>query len=334
MLISYWRPQLASMPCGLVRYLDRRGADGAVLHIVWNIGPDRLWSYITTTLTEIRHLPPGTNIAGSKISLEDLLRALWRLYSLRARIMPALSICESALDAVLNSAPSVVSPCVIALIKANIVDALHIGDRVATGKEELSSRLAHPILAIETVHKIPRIPTEGQSGESSQKNVHNELQRALHGRTIEARFQIMSELLECCTGPQLPYNILKTLSIIKPLAPPVRIHGTHQNRLAATIGHLFRAATARQNPEVLEAVLNLDLFNVYAPAQDLQKLPRTSGASQGVPWMDHPKARRLMKDFLVDYEESLISSARPPAMVARVKTILHGIDTLHPSALP
>ncbi|KAJ6550797.1 hypothetical protein DFH09DRAFT_988655 [Mycena vulgaris] len=333
-LISFWPTRQSghvSIPSGLIKYLDRRGSDGAVLHVVWQFRPDPLWSCITTALASAQLLAAGNNTLGSKVTLEESLIALGRLYSLPARIMPALPICESALEAVLHSTPSFISPSVIALVKANIVDALRTADRVSTANGDFLSSLSHPILPVDTAHKLPAVPTSGDSGGSSEDKVHDHLQTALYARITEARFEIVSELLEACNSPEVPYKIMKTLSIIKPTSPSVRIHPAHQLRFARSIDNIFRAGSGRQNSEVLEAVLHLDVFDIYAPAQGVQKLPSTSISAQPVPWMDNPKARQITKDFLVRYEETLISSRCPPAVVARVKAILGGMETLHPT---
>ncbi|KAJ7094786.1 hypothetical protein C8R44DRAFT_684501 [Mycena epipterygia] len=325
-LISFWRPRLngpVSIPNGLIKYLDQREFNGAVLHVVWQFGPNLLWSCITAAFSDGRLLASGTTPGRLQVSIDDLLTAFWRLYSLPARIMPELTICESALEAVSNSASSFASPSVTAMIKANIIDSLLPADRISTNDEELISRLSHPILPPETAHRLPILYDNSSLG--------GDLKMALHGRTIEARFQVVSELLEHCSSfdSRLPYNVKKTLAIVKPLAPSVLIHAAHQMRFVKSIRGIFRAG---RDPEILDAVMNFDVFDVYAPPGHgaSQKLPRTSEPSQAFPWMDNSAARELMKAFLFEYEETLITSASSPVIVARVKALLQGIDTLHP----
>ncbi|KAJ7147909.1 hypothetical protein C8R43DRAFT_1009865 [Mycena crocata] len=314
LLVSYWRPQLIGhgpIPIGLVKYLNARGFDGAVLHVVWQFGPDPLWACIASAFPDALPPNPGTEI---KILPDDLLMALWRLYSLQARIIPTLATCESTLHAISQSASCSVSTSVVALTKVNILDCFRPTDRNPQEGDSLSSILGHPMLSRQTSHKIRE---------------NSDLRLILHGRITEARVEILSEFLECCSSSDIPYNATKTLSIIEPRSPLALIHRAHQLRMVQSIQNLFHSPATQSKPDVLEAALHLHLFDVYADGGNgIKSLKQRT--SPAIPWMDHPKARQIMKAFLVDYEENLISSGRPPAVVARVKTILHGMDVLHP----
>jgi hypothetical protein len=189
---------------------------------------------------------------------------------------------------------------------------------MSTGTEDIPGRLSHPILSGETAHKLPVLVLAS----SSQIQV---LKRTLNARIMEARVQIVAELLESCSSSEIPYNAVKTLSLITPVAPSFAVHAIHQIRFAKSLQDVFHALG---NSEVLEAALNLDAFDVYAPKHGPEKLPKTSG-SPPFPWMDSDQARQIVRESLRDYEKILILSADSSVILSRVREILLGMASLH-----
>jgi hypothetical protein len=191
-------------------------------------------------------------------------------------------------DAVHSIPSSPASQSVVALLKHTIF--LHL--RFDRPIDDHLQRLQYPILPPETAVPVP-IDELRQSLAVGQPGLFDAV---VVGRIDEARIVLVSELLESCRTDMIPYNATDTLSRTSGFC----IHGVHpihQSRFATSVRRLF-STLGDGNPTLLQEVVNLSLFDVYAPNS-------TRVHIESHLWLDNPLARRIIKDTLTEYQGTL-----------------------------
>jgi hypothetical protein len=308
----------------MIKYLHRRTSDAAVEHVAWKCGMTYLWSGLTADIRNERYLTGPADSNGTP--LDDLLAALWRLCVLPRQAVIELSVCDAALEAVINAGASPVSACLIPLLKLKIFDALRFNHHTArTLKSHLILQLRHPVLPSETAVDLP-LDVDVEALEDDTINAQlDPLYEVLSARITEGRVQLLAEFLEHCASAELPYDPVKTISVLGAFAPAASVHPIYQTRLATSMRALLRIA--RRRPALLKAVMNIEVFDVYAASAETEKSRAIGGWLRNQPWLDDPIARNTMVHFLTGYSVTLASTNT--ALNERVDSILDGLGYLH-----
>ncbi|KAJ7890743.1 hypothetical protein B0H13DRAFT_1887440 [Mycena leptocephala] len=228
-------------------------------------------------------------------------------------IYPTLPVCMLIRDAVHSIPSSPASQSVVALLKHTIF--LHL--RFDRPIDDHLQRLQHPILPTETAVPVP-IDELRESLAMGQPGLFDAV---VVGRIDEARIVLVSELLESCRTDMIPYNATDTLSRTSGFC----IHGVHpihQSRFATSVRRLF-STLGDGNPTLLQEVVNLSLFDVYAPNS-------TRVHIESHLWLDNPLARRIIKDTLTEYQGTL-TPTDPQLLLSRVEEIINNLDSFHPA---
>ncbi|KAJ7453765.1 hypothetical protein FB451DRAFT_1280752 [Mycena latifolia] len=316
------------MPRGTIEYLNRRNSDSAVSSFLDRCDPSLLISAITVSLggvpSPVIENPPDAQQTAA--STGEALTALWRILTLSPPLPP--SVYEAALRAIEMACPEGSHPAIICLIKTNILKTFsfkHCANGLRMTIDDIKLKLANPILPADTAFKIP---AELLACPDAQiENGHlDALNQVLRDRITEARIQVLSELFESCGSSVIPDHAVETLPFIAHFEPPPSIHAMHQTRFANSIRAIFEHS--RGHPELLKAVVNTKIFDVYAAGHDGRSKWRISGLVQKHPWLDNPEARQTVRRSLADYPATLLHD-ESPELVARIDSIIKGIDKLH-----
>ncbi|KAJ7183465.1 hypothetical protein C8R46DRAFT_1344293 [Mycena filopes] len=341
MLVSFSHRAATAVPTipdAMVRYLNRRTSDAAVEHVYWKCGAKYLWSCITAGLANDRY--PDDGESPENVSMDDLLAALWRLCVLPRQAVIDLSTCDAALEVINSRAgTSPVSLSLIPLVKLKIYDALRFNHHTArTPRSALAQQLQHPALPTESATPIPpTLALDGLDDDTIDAQL-DPLYAVLSARIAEGRVQLLASVLEACHATGVPpYDPVKTLSVLGAFAPVAPVHARHQLRFAASLQPLLSLPLARRRPGLLRAVLNSELFDVYATCGETEAAgTRTVSGWQlrHWPWLDEPAAREGVSRFLVGCEVVFRGAAGTDAAALgeRVECILDGLDYLHREA--
>ncbi|KAJ7094785.1 hypothetical protein C8R44DRAFT_890213 [Mycena epipterygia] len=312
------------LPRGTIEYLNRRNSDSAVSCMLDRGDPIHIISAITVALTT--SLSVVDNFTDTR-SVAELLTALWRLVVLSPPLPQA--VYEAALDAVSKMDTSYYHPSIIALIKTNILKTFSFnpcGTRARMTADDIKSRLSNRILPADTSFNIS-VEMLGQNPEDEiQPENLDALNQVLRDRITEARIMVVSEFFESCSSTALPNNAVETVPFVAHFVPPASVHVKHQTRFANSIRGIFEQS--RSHPGFLDAVIQSKIFDVYAAGHGVQNAWCIPGLLQKHPWLDYPVARRTIQNSLGDYAATL-SPSESPAAVARISSILRGMDSLH-----
>jgi hypothetical protein len=154
------------------------------------------------------------------------------------------------------------------------------------------------------------------------------LNQVLRDRITEARVLVLTELFENCSSSVLPHNVIETLPFVAHFVPPAFIHPNHQVRFANSIRGMFDSEHRQHHPELLKAVVNLKIFDIYAaPQESGLDSPRASSFLQKHPWLNNHVARETIKISLALYPLSTAESSI--TLQARIQSVLQGLDYLH-----
>ncbi|KAJ7716207.1 hypothetical protein B0H16DRAFT_1476907 [Mycena metata] len=313
--LQYWRPARDSscLPLPVIHYIQLRKSTQALNEFLWQFSAygDLLWACVPATLLNGPSLPyhvyEETNTS-TIVALWSLLYFSQELYD--EPIYPTLPVCMSILDAVHSIPSSPVSQSVVALLKHKIF--LHL--RLDRPVDEPLQRLQHPILPTETsvpINELRQSLARAQPGFFDVLVVH---------RIEEARIVLVSELLDSCHTDMIPHNATDTLSRTSSFCR-YHVHPMHQIRFARSVRRLFSTLGDR-NPTLLQEVVNLFLFDAYAPNSTYVRI-------ESYLWLDDPLARRIIKDTLSEYQGTL-TPTDPQRLLLRVEEIINNLNSFHP----
>ncbi|KAJ7676595.1 hypothetical protein DFH06DRAFT_1034014 [Mycena polygramma] len=337
-LISFQRHPAGQMsiPDGMIRYLNHRTSDVAVEHVAWKCGTTSLWTGLTAAIVDELHLAAAPDTRGTPHVQDDILAALWRLCVLPRKAVIDLAVCDAAFTAVGCVGTSSVSQSLLPLVKLKIFDALRFNHHTARiPKSELILQLAHHTLPTESaVDTPPDLDVESSDGTSESDDEALDAQlvigEILSARITEGRIQLLAQFLEHCASTKLPYDPVKTVSVLGTFAAAAPVHATHQLRVATSLVALLPAA--RRRAPILKAAANIQAFDVYADSAEAERSRAVVGTLRHRPWLDDPAACKKMKDFFSEYWAGL--SGVDTVLSERVKCILDGLTYLHRDDIP
>ncbi|KAJ6502880.1 hypothetical protein C8R47DRAFT_1316835 [Mycena vitilis] len=338
-LISFQRHPAGhrTLPDGMIRYLNHRTSDAAVEHVAWKCGTRSLWTGLTVAIVDELQFAAAPDARGTLHVQDDILAALWRLCVLPRKAVIDLAVCDAALAAIESAHPSSVSQSLLPLVRLKIFDALRFNHHTARiPKSELILQLAHHTLPVESaVDTPPDLDAESSNGTS--ESVDDEALDAqlvigeiLSARITEGRVQLLAQFLEHCASTKLPYDPVKTVSVLGTFTAAAPVHATHQLRLVTSLMALL-PATRRRAP-ILKAFVNIEAFDVYAESAEAERSRAVGGTLRHRPWLDDPAVCKKMKDFFSEYWAGL--SGVDAILSERVKCILDGLGYLHCDGLP
>ncbi|KAJ6550799.1 hypothetical protein DFH09DRAFT_1168343 [Mycena vulgaris] len=323
-LNSIWQQRTIEnpiMPLGTIQYLNSRTSDSAISSFLDRGDPSHLISAIIVTLGRA---PPLAIDA----SVSDSMTALWRIFTL-SPLLPQ-TVYEATLVAIETKCGPCPCPSIIALLKTNILKTFSLqhcalGLRMTIG--DIKSRLANPILLADTAFNIPvELLGDSPEGEITTGNL-DALNQILRDRITEARIGVLTELFERCSSSVLPNHVVDTLPFIANFPPPASIHANHQTQFANSIHAM--SAHMRSHLELLKAVVNAKIFDLYAAGRDPESKWCISGLVQKHPWLDNPSARRTIQDSLSHHATSLSLNESSAPLISRIQSIIEGMNTLH-----
>jgi hypothetical protein len=140
---------------------------------------------------------------------------------------------------------------------------------------------------------------------------------------MEGRLDTLSEFIEHCCLPELPFKALDTIRRIGSFMFRSTCHATHQFRFATAVKKLFNSSDIHDDRvELLNQILNLKLFNAYVPN------PRGSWSGlAAVNWLDSTEARDTLKHTVTTHLTRL-SPTDENDLFARVEKIIAQLDAL------
>jgi hypothetical protein len=304
------------LPLSVIHYIQLRKPSRALQNFIGQFSAygDLLWACVPATLLNGPSLP---HRATEETNTSTIV-ALWSLlYFSEERwdepIYPTLPVCMSILDAVHSIPSSPASQSVVVLLKHKIF--LHL--RYDLPIEDHLQRLQHPMLPTETSVPVPI----DELRESLARGQTNLFDVVVAGRIEEARIVLVSEFLDSCRTDMIPHSASDTLSHTSAFFCRFGVHPTHQIRFATSVRHLF-STLGDGNPTLLQAVVNLRPFDVYAPNSSLFQI-----SGEYHLWLDDPSARRIIKDTLTEYQRTLTLN---PQLLSRVEEIINNLSSLHP----
>jgi hypothetical protein len=347
-LCSWWKPdqtcQPTPIPSALVYYINNRKDPEALNDLLYSYHiPSvkvnmHLWSAFPTTLSGGSSLPDEYRYLNSRLIMgaDEVLASLWCVAAHTqwpVLLEVATDAYEAALQAVINSSgSSYMTFSVIAMIKAKIIDQLGHFPAAA-----FRSLFTHWLLPTTTAIDLP-------------SDVLDDAPAFFHHRISEAKIAQLAEFLEDFNSEVLPYKMAETICSIGVYIPCAQIHENHQIRLANGI-HRVSTLDEPHGPELLNAIINTEIFMIYAGASeshpnfDREELPNMGGDDQTTevqsnlqvyqspptikPWLESPTARLKIKDALSGYVSKFPSSVNASPLVARVNSMLRGLDLLH-----
>jgi hypothetical protein len=334
-LVSLWQPiDTACIPRAIIVFLNRRESESGLKKalLAQRNTKTRLWSCFPRTLSEKASDPPFGLQNPLSLRREDWFTALWRLASLDDDFLgdddSHLASIESVLDALstTESRFTHINHSIVALLKMQMLRTMHSRH----SRTLVEAGLNHHVFPTETAIEIP--------DELNTKQETDEIWEAMYNfkrnRISEASICVVAEYLEHCTTNILPYNPIKTLHKLPSYIPHSTIHHTHQLRLANSVQAIFDAT---QSTELLNGIINFRWWSLYAdgPKTEVQVRAHREKVCSGDPvlwpWLDHPSARKKIKDAFAECEERLMLS-QDLTTLTRLQNILLGLDIWHPEA--
>jgi hypothetical protein len=323
-LCPFWRPEdpTVPIPTSLIRYLNERNSDFAIGQTLSHI-TRYLWRAFPQTLIDPFHKHPlmvqtiGDDDEDTEITADQLMTALWRLGSCTVQYYPEAGYLEThnyidlsgyqpLMDAVSNTGPSSFLPSVMAMIKSCFLRALM--------KHNFAGASPHPVLPAETAVMLP-------SDETTQDS-------KMHHRVAEASIHLLAEFLESCISDPLQWKATETVKRIYDESPCGQVHEAHQIRLALAIRHSF----ASSGEDLATAVIEKKMFDLYAGVKPKSAWiffpPRPD---ERIPWLENSDACETIKRAFIAHADKLASSADSTPTLARVRAIINGLESLHPS---
>ncbi|KAJ7145556.1 hypothetical protein C8R44DRAFT_655501 [Mycena epipterygia] len=315
-LLSFWQPDYhVAIPRAVIQFLNQRYSDLALDHILCQGKgvESNLWSNFPATLLNGPSAPLFPIMP--PLAREDVFTALWRLAHFQSYSTISSVHFKAILDALSNADSSFAYLChsIAFLVKQRMLTnntPHYVG---GPGGDLPTPILKHPGLVLAEKTTVDVMVSEDQ---------YDILEQSLHIGTTEARINLLTEFLEHCSSDVLPYKVVETVQTFDCPPPTKPIHHTHQIRLANSIHGAF---LARNSPDLLNAIITANCFDLYAQA------PRRGWT----PWLEDPSARTKIKNAFADYEKTLMLSAdSSPAIRTRLRMILEALDHLHPQSDP
>ncbi|KAJ7749657.1 hypothetical protein B0H16DRAFT_1551007, partial [Mycena metata] len=311
LLASFWvitegdRPTV-SVPNALLQYMRQRNSYDALSQLVVSIDCNSVWSCIITNVI--------TDSWAATPELNSSLIALWHLCELTLKSSHKGFPHPGILDSVLSCAVALETPSssVVALLKATLLDALTPSKNIGLSieQQELWQRL------------IPKIfpPDATLSDMGPELNHHDwyRLRDTLEIRTREGYVGVLTEFMESfAIAGSLPYNAAETLALLDPPFIPasprkIRVQNHMQIRFADGVHSVF--SMPRENTKILEAVADLQVFNVKI-GEDTQ--------DDTYMWLNDSTACKVICESLDQYlaASSQLPSSYSPSFIRK----LHGI---------
>ncbi|KAJ7220201.1 hypothetical protein GGX14DRAFT_586056 [Mycena pura] len=316
-LLAMWRPDdTTPIPTCVIHLLN--GCSDATLEYIMRNGGDiltYLWSSFPNTLDGGLLSKSSNQIREKTAEQKGSLTALWRLASLCPNTAHhdhspwPLRCYKSVLSSLVDiDFSGFICKSISALVKSHI-----ISEDVADPGNERSPRIYSQTMGSTLSDK-----DHGQNGDMSADSSLNPTTAA------EAILILVAEFLDHCNSDLLPYKAGETVRRIGWFAPHQKIHRTHQIRFASS---LYNILSAGRFAGLMEDLVYLRCLNSYArePSSSLQEVSNFDGLHD---WLDDPVARQKIKAGFLDFEIRLNTKADSPKTLARLRKILHQLDSM------
>ncbi|KAJ7668806.1 hypothetical protein DFH06DRAFT_1182529 [Mycena polygramma] len=320
-LVSYWEPEKTeAFPRAVLDYINDRHYDRAVGNLA-SVLSEGAWKALQ------RSISPDPSLGAGNCHPRSLT-AIWRLFhrpGLRHSAAANPSVLENIIHSISQASLPLLTSSVLAMVKYHFFMALTSVRR----RSDIISNLNHGFLPSETVILRPSI-------NDAEDNESGRLRRLLIRRCVEAKVDILSGYIECCSSGDLPYKAVDTVARIgtQYIISDILIDRSFQLRFATALqGFLNTAGNSADKDELGRTILNLVLFAAYAPAPPPFSVGPDGGDLDSISftaWLDDSDARKILKGTLTSYLTRLSLTDEENELCSRIQAIVANLDTLHP----